>query len=81
MVKRVSEKLADWDEGRAFMNRMADELGASVQEIDADLAIEHEAMKITCHMHPREYASILVKLYDESYEDQIKSILDNFEKK
>lgn len=80
-MKRILEKLVDWDEGRAFMNRIADELGATVMEIDADLAIEHDSMKVTCHMNPREYASIMVKLYDESYENQVKSILDKFEKK
>ena len=79
-MKRITHELDSWDEGRAFMNRISDEVGGKIQEDGANLKMENEAMTVSCHFDDREFSYILIKLSDESKETMVRSILGQFKK-
>jgi len=79
-MKKIRYELESWDEGRAFMNRLADEVGALVKEINADLRIETDRLTASCHFDDREFSFILIKLQDESLESMVMMLLKQFKK-
>jgi hypothetical protein len=79
-MKKIKKELDSWDEGRAFMNRIADEIGAKVTENDADLIVKDERMTISCHFDARKFSYIVIKLIDERRENLVQSLLKEFKK-
>ncbi|MHA2501312.1 MAG: hypothetical protein ACXAE3_00365 [Candidatus Kariarchaeaceae archaeon] len=76
-MKRIKHELESWGEGKAFMNRMADEWGVLVEEIDGDLKLTKEESQITCHFDERNFAFILAKV-DDKMENLVQAILKEF---
>ena len=77
---RKKIKIPSWDLGRDFMEQLSSILNLGIEEVDSSIRMTSEKLKITCFFDDRSFSFITIKIYDETLPDNIKEIIDEFEK-
>ena len=70
-MKRVKFRIPTWEEGTEFMKLIEGQFKAEIITIDADLRIENDAFRLSCHFDPREFSFMKLKIFDSAIESEL----------
>lgn len=70
-MKRVKFRIPTWEEGREFMKLIEGQYNAEIITIDADMRIENDAFRLSCHFDSREFSFMKLKIFDSAIESEL----------
>ena len=70
-MKRVKFRIPTWDEGKKFMKLIEGQFDAEINTIDADLRIENDSFRLSCHFDSREFSYMNLKIFDSNIESEL----------
>lgn len=78
-MKKIRVKLETWEKGRGFIKEISSTFNVRIDEREETAKIETDQFSAGCAFDTREFASILIKLKDESLVEQFNTILAKYQ--
>jgi hypothetical protein len=78
IVKKIKFRIESWEKGREFMDEVSNKFNLEHVEIDGDLRITSELIRLSCHFDTRGFSYILLKLFDETLESNLNKIVTKY---
>ncbi|MFX0207626.1 MAG: hypothetical protein ACFFDT_16685 [Candidatus Hodarchaeota archaeon] len=77
-IKRIKFRISTWEDGRAFMKEIAEELSAELEIRDAREVITTDLVEIHFHPDDRGFSFIMCKLHDESLKPMLERYISRY---
>lgn len=77
-MKKHKFRVPSWDEGDTLMKNISSSLGLSIDQNEENQRIENSSLTVTCHHDERAFSYFVVKIRDQSLEENILDLIKKY---
>ncbi len=77
-MKKYKFRVPTWNEGKELMDQFGKSLNLVINQIEENLSIENDKLKISCHNDERGFSYFVIRIIDESLNDSIEDKISKY---